>query len=80
MVILYFLLTLEKLKMANKKPIPENDIGLAIIFSNILKHCNPEHNVPLVNLHSQPSSIEPPKASMVLAPDTEVFILCFFLF
>lgn len=62
---------LEKLKMVNKRSIPENDIGFAIIFSNTTKHCNPSFNVSLVNLESQSNSIKS-QESIVLASETEV--------
>lgn len=58
--------------MNNKKSIPENDIGLAIIFASTLIHCNPDHDVPLVNLQSQPSLVESQQPSVILAPETEV--------
>lgn len=62
---------LDKLKEMNKRPIPENDIGLAIIFSSIEKHCNPYYNVSFVNLQSQ-SNQTTAQASVILAPETEV--------
>jgi len=68
-------LVLEKLKIANKRPIPENEIGFAIIFSNTTKHCNANFNASLVNLESQPNSIKS-QESMILAPETEVLQYC----
>ncbi|XP_008190066.1 nibrin [Acyrthosiphon pisum] len=62
---------LEKLKIANKRSIPENDVGFAIIFSNTTKHCNANFNVSLVNLESQSNLIKS-QESVVLAPETEV--------
>ncbi|KAL4120479.1 hypothetical protein QTP88_013165 [Uroleucon formosanum] len=62
---------LEKLEIANKRSIPENDIGFAIIFANTTKHCNANFNVSLVNLESQPNLIKS-QESMLLAPETEV--------
>lgn len=55
----------------NRRPIPENDIGLAIIFSCTKKHCNPSYNVPLVNLQSQTDQTKS-QTSLILAPETEV--------
>jgi len=69
------LLVLEKLKIVNKRSIPENDIGFAIIFSNTTKHCNPNFNVSLVNLESQSNLIKS-QESIVLAPETEVLQWC----
>jgi len=57
--------------MMNRRSIPENDIGFAIIFSNTIKHCNPNFNVSLVNLESQ-SNVIKSQESTVLAPETEV--------
>lgn len=64
------LLILEQLQNINKRPIPENEIGLAIIFASIEKHCNPSYNVSLINRNSQ-SSVAESQAPMVLAQDTE---------
>jgi len=63
-------LVLEKVEEMNKRPIPENDIGLAIIFSSTAKHCNPNYNTSLVNLQSQQSNVS--QMSDILAIDTEV--------
>ncbi|XP_060841916.1 uncharacterized protein LOC132922421 [Rhopalosiphum padi] len=62
---------LEKLKMTNKRSIPENDIGFAIIFSSTVKHCNANYNISLVNLDSQ-SNVIKSQESIILAPETEV--------
>jgi len=64
-------LVLEKLRLTNKRSIPENDIGFAIIFSSIEKHCNAKFNVSLVNLKLR-SDVNKPQESIVLAPETEV--------
>lgn len=66
------LLILDELKVMNKRPIPENDIGLAIIFSSIENHCNPNSNISLVDLKSQ-QNVTKMQASIVLAAETEVF-------
>uniref|UniRef100_A0A2S2PZZ5 Nibrin n=1 Tax=Sipha flava TaxID=143950 RepID=A0A2S2PZZ5_9HEMI len=65
---------LEKLKLMNKTPISEYDIGLAIIHSSTTKHCNPDHHNSLINLQTQPSVSES-HASGILAPETEVLIV-----
>ncbi|CAH1723325.1 unnamed protein product [Aphis gossypii] len=62
---------LEKLRMMNKRSIPENDIGFAIIFTSTAKHCNINYNISLVNLESQPNAIKS-QDSVILAPETEV--------
>lgn len=62
---------LEKLRMMNKRSIPENDIGFAIIFSSTAKHCNTNYNISLVNLESQPNVIKS-HDSVILAPETEI--------
>lgn len=66
------LLILEKLKVKNKRSIPENDVGFAIIFASTEKHCNANINVSLINLESQ-SNVIKTQESIVLAPETEVF-------
>lgn len=66
-------MVLEKLKMVNRRSIPENDIGFAIIFSNTTKHCNPNFNVSLVNNLESQSNVIKSQESIVLAPETEVF-------
>lgn len=63
---------LDQLKSMNKRPIPENDIGLAIIFSSIENHCNPNYNISLVNLKSQ-QNVTKLQASFILATETEVY-------
>ncbi|VVC39420.1 Hypothetical protein CINCED_3A021705 [Cinara cedri] len=60
---------LDKLKIINKRPIPENEIGLSIIYASTIKHCNPSYNYTLVNIQSQPivtTSQEP----VILEPET----------
>lgn len=57
--------------MMNKRSIPENDIGFAIIFTSTAKHCNINYNISLVNLESQPNVIKS-QDSVILAPETEV--------
>jgi len=64
--------------MMNKRSIPENDIGFAIIFSSIAKHCNTNYNISLVNLESQPNVIKS-QDSVILAPETEVLQWCSFI-
>jgi len=59
--------------MVNRRSIPENDIGFAIIFSNTTKHCNPNFNVSLVNNLESQSNVIKSQESIVLAPETEVF-------
>jgi len=71
-------MVLEKLKIGNKRSIPENDIGFAIIFSNTTKHCNANFNVSLVNLESQ-SNVIKSQDSIVLAPETQVLQSCSFI-
>lgn len=56
--------------MKNKRPIPESDIGLSIIYSSTEKHCNPNYNVSLINLHTQSNTTS--QASVILALETEV--------
>jgi len=56
----------------NKRSIPENDIGLAIVYSNTAKYCNPDYNNSLVNFQSQESNINQTQASEILASETEV--------
>lgn len=68
------LLFLEKLEEMNRRPIPENEIGLAVIFANTSTYCNPNYNTSLVNLETQKSNVTESQISpKVLAPDTEVF-------
>ncbi|XP_025201439.1 nibrin [Melanaphis sacchari] len=62
---------LEKLRIMNKRSIPENEIGFAIIFSSTARHCNVDFNVSLVNLESQ-SNVIKSQESIILAPETEV--------
>jgi len=61
--------------MTNKRSIPENDIGFAIIFSSTVKHCNANYNISLVNLDSQ-SNVIKSQESIILAPETEVRKYC----
>lgn len=63
---------IDKLEAANKRPILENDIGLAIIFVNTVKYCNPNYDISLINLQSQQSNIAHTQVSEILAPETEV--------
>lgn len=63
----------DKLEAANKRPILENDIGLAIIFASVVKYCNPNYNISLINLQSQQPNIAHTQVSKILAPETEVF-------
>lgn len=66
----YILLILEQLQSMNKRPIPENEIGLAIINASTERHCNPQYNMTLINPQSQ-SRITRSQAPVVLAQDTE---------
>lgn len=71
---------LEKFKMMSKRPISENDVGLAVIFKSTEKHCNPYYNISLVNLQSE-SSVIKSQTSVLLAPETEVpnYLILYFL-
>lgn len=66
------LLILENLELMSKRSIPENDIGLAVIFSSTAKYCNPDYNTSLVNLQPQESNITETEPPEILASETEV--------